>query len=102
MDAVRNQLNRPLLVGIASFVVGVLIGLIVLGWWLWPVKWTNAAPEQLQKDYQADYLRMAIDSYIKTQDSQTAKARWDYLGNKAADALAAVQNDPLKLKPDEI
>jgi hypothetical protein len=102
MDAVRNQFNRPLLVGIAAFVVGVLIGLIVLGWWLFPVKWTDASPEQLQKDYQADYLRAAIDSYIKTQDSQTAKARWDYLGKKASDALAAIQSDPLKLKPEEI
>jgi hypothetical protein len=102
MDAVRNQFNRPLLVGIASFIIGVLIGLIILGWWLWPVKWTNASPEQLQKDYQADYLRMAIDSYIKTQDTQAAKARWDYLGNKAADALASIKNEPLKLKTEEI
>ena len=102
MDAVRNQLNRPLLVGIAGFVVGVLIGLIILGWWLWPVKWTNASPEQLQKDYQADYLRMAIDSYIKNQDAQTAKARWDYLGKKSADVLASVKNEPLKLKTEEI
>jgi hypothetical protein len=102
MDAVRNQLNRSLVVGIGGFVVGVLIGLIVLGWWLWPVKWTNASPEQLQKDYQADYLRMAIDSYISTQDAQTAKARWDYLGKKAADVLASVKNEPLKLKSEEI
>jgi hypothetical protein len=28
MDAVRNQFNRPLVVGIASFIIGVLIGLI--------------------------------------------------------------------------
>jgi hypothetical protein len=102
MDAVRNQLNRPLWVGIVGFVVGVFIGLIILGWWLWPVKWTNAAPEQLQKDYQADYLRMAVDSYIKTQDVQAAKARWDYLGNKASTALANVKNEPLKLKTEEI
>jgi hypothetical protein len=102
MDAVRNQLNRPLLVGIGAFIVGVLIGLIVLGWWLWPVKWTDASPSQLQKDYQADYLRMAIDSYIKTQDAQVAKVRWEYLGNKAAGALASVKNEPLKLKSEEI
>jgi hypothetical protein len=102
MDAVRNQLNRPLLVGIGSFVVGVFIGLIILGWWLWPVKWTNASPEQLQKDYQADYLRMAIDSYIKNPDAQTAKARWDYLGKKASDVLASVKNAPLKLNTEEI
>jgi len=102
MDAVRNQLTRPLVVGIVSFVVGVLIGLIVLGWWLWPVKWTDASPQQLQKDYQTDYLRMAIDAYIKNQDAQLAKARWDYLGNKANDALARVKADPLKLKTEEI
>ena len=102
MDAVRNQFNRPLLVGIAGLIIGILIGLIVLGWWLWPVKWTNASPEQLQKDYQADYLRMTIDSYIKNQDAQTAKARWDYLGTKAADVLASVKNEPLKLKTEEI
>lgn len=102
MDAVRNQLNRPVLVGVVSFIIGVLIGLIVLGWGLWPVKWTDASPQQLQKDYQADYLRMAIDSYNKTQDAQTAKARWDYLGNKAADVLAKVKSDPAKLKTEEI
>jgi hypothetical protein len=102
MDAVRNQLNRPILIGVVTFVIGVLIGLIVLGWGLWPVKWTDASPESLQKDYQADYLRMAIDSYIKTQDAQVAKARWDYLGNKAADVLARVKSDPAKLKTEEI
>jgi hypothetical protein len=102
MDAVRNQLNRPIVIGVGSFIIGVLIGLIVLGWGLWPVKWTDASPAQLQKDYQADYLRMAIDSYIKTQDAQTAKAHWDYLGNKASDALVQVKADPLKLKQEEI
>jgi hypothetical protein len=102
MDAIRNQLNRPLVVGIVGLVIGVLIGWFVLGWGLWPVTWTDASPAQLQKDYQADYLRMAIDSYIKTQDAPTAKARWDYLGKKAADVLASVKNEPLKLKTEEI
>jgi hypothetical protein len=102
MDAVRNQLNRPLLVGIVSFVIGVLIGLIVLGWLVWPVKWTNASPEQLQKDYQADYLRMAIDSWKLNKDDQTAKARWDYLGKKAEDTLTLVKEDKLKLTDADI
>ncbi len=101
MDAVRNQFNRPLLVGIAAFVVGVLIGLVVLGWWLWPVKWTDASPAQLQKDYQADYLRAAIDAYLRTNDAQTAKARWDFLGKNAQSALETVQSQG-KLKADEI
>lgn len=102
MDAIRNQLNRPLVVGIVGFFVGVLVGLIVLGWWLWPVKWTDASPAQLQKDYQADYLRMALDSYFKTQDEPTAKARWDYLGDKADEVLEAVKKAPLNLQAGEI
>jgi hypothetical protein len=102
MDALRNQLNRPLVAGIVGAVVGLFVGLILLGWWLWPVQWTDASPAQLQEDYQADYLRMAIDSFIKTQDQQTAKARWDYLGDKAAEALDAVKNDPIKLQNAEI
>jgi hypothetical protein len=36
MDDIREQLDRPLWVGIISFIVGLLIGLVVLGWWLWP------------------------------------------------------------------
>lgn len=102
MDAVRNQLNRPLLIGIVAFVVGILVGWLIIGWGLWPVQWTDASPDKLQKDYQTDYLRMAIDSYIKTQDTQTAKARWDYLGNKAADTMARVKSDPQKLATADI
>jgi serine/threonine protein kinase len=63
---------------------------------------TNASPEQLQMDYQADYLRMMIDSYIKTQDVQAAKARWNYLGGKASAALENVKKNPLKLRAEEI
>ena len=48
MDAVREQANRPLWVGIVSFVVGLFIGLVVLGWWLWPVQWTDAGPSDLR------------------------------------------------------
>jgi len=62
MDDIREQLNRPLWVGIISFVVGLLIGLVVLGWWLWPVEWTDAAPSDLRPEYQEIYLRGAIDT----------------------------------------
>ena len=50
MDDIREQVNRPLWVGIISFVVGLLIGLVVLGWWLWPVQWTDAGPSDLRPD----------------------------------------------------
>ena len=30
-----------------AFLVGLAVGLIVLGWWLWPVQWTDAKPASL-------------------------------------------------------
>jgi hypothetical protein len=42
---------------LGGFVVGTLCGWFVLGWGLAPVKWTDAAPVDLQQSYRAFYLR---------------------------------------------
>jgi len=102
MDAIREQFENPIVAGIVGFVAGTIIGLVVLGWWLFPVKWTNASPADLRPDAQADYLRMAIDSYSLRQNADLAKQRWNALGDKAPDALAAVQAEPGEQKQDEI
>jgi hypothetical protein len=52
---------------ILSLIVGFLIGLVVFGWWLWPVQWKDAAPVDLQQDYQNIYLNMV--AYIYETDS---------------------------------
>lgn len=41
---------------ILSFIGGLLIGLIILGWWLWPVQWKDAAPVDLEASYRQTYL----------------------------------------------
>jgi len=50
-----------------SVIVGIVIGLFVLGWWLWPVKWTDARPVTLSTNekspYRDFYLRMSADAY---------------------------------------
>jgi hypothetical protein len=102
MDAIREQLKKPLVIGIAAFVVGVIIGLVVLGWWLWPVQYYDAAPNNLRPDLQEDYLRMAIDSYAQTGDFVTAKRRWDDLGKAAPDILSTIQANPGPEKPEAI
>ena len=94
MDDIREQLNRPLWVGIISFVVGLLIGLVVLGWWLWPVQWTDAAPSDLRPEYQETYLRMAIDSYTLNQDAAIAQQRITEVGDNSAEILANIAADP--------
>jgi hypothetical protein len=41
---------------ILSFIGGFLIGLVIFGWWLWPVQWQDAAPPDLQETYRETYL----------------------------------------------
>jgi hypothetical protein len=92
MDAIRDLLKKNL-VAIIAFVVGLFIGLVVLGWWLWPVQWTDAAPLHLQKDYRADYLLMAVNEYALTKSVPLAEMRWKGLGDQGQTAL-----DDLKKK----
>ena len=46
-----------------AFLVGLAVGLIVLGWWLWPVQWTDAKPSSLSDQYQQAYLNGSANSY---------------------------------------
>jgi hypothetical protein len=57
------------------FVVGLLIGLVVLGWVVFPVRWTQALPSDLRTDYRDDYLRLVADSYALTGDLDAAVER---------------------------
>src|SRR4030042_5606852 len=91
---VKEYSKRPLVVGIFCFVVGVIIGLVVLGWWLWPVQWYDASPAQLESGWQDMWLKMAIISYGATGDAATAKVEYEALGDSADDTLARVQANP--------
>ncbi len=102
MDAIREQLKKPLVIGIVAFVVGIIFGLVILGWWLWPVKYYDAAPGNLRADLQEDYMRMAIDSYAQTGDFLKAKQRWDEMGKGAPDILNKLQANPGLAKPETI
>jgi len=42
---IRKRVTPAVLI---AFVFGVFLGLVVLGWWLWPVKWTNTDPADLK------------------------------------------------------
>lgn len=100
MDAIREQFNKPLIAAAVAFVVGLFLGLIVLGWGLWPVQWTDAAPADLNAGYQEMYLRMAVEAFQANPDVFEAKRRWEALGSSAGDALAAIQANPGALRPE--
>ncbi|MFN2158966.1 MAG: hypothetical protein ACK2U3_00045 [Anaerolineales bacterium] len=94
MDAVREQVKNPVVVGIIGFILGVIFGLIVLGWWLWPVEWTNANPEDLMPEEQSEYLRMSIEAFGYSGDGERAQSRYTRLGEDAEPAMELIEINP--------
>lgn len=70
----------------APFVVGLLLGWIVLGWWIWPVQWTDAYPVDLTAADRAAYVQMVADAYARRADAAVAA---DRLKSFPAPTLAA-------------
>jgi hypothetical protein len=102
MEKIIERLKNPLYSGLAGLLVGLILGLPILGWLVWPVQWTDAAPQHLRSDLQVDYLKMVIDSYKRNEDEGLAVRRWQDLGNAGQDALKALAADPGTADPKEI
>jgi len=94
IEQVRQFLSKPLVAAGLGFILGLLIGLPVLGWGVFPVNWTDAAPVHLRQDLKTDYLRMAILAYSVDQDPQLALQRWQELGPDAQTILDSLATDP--------
>jgi len=75
------------IVGVAAFVVGLIIGLVVLGWWLAPVQYTDAGPQHLSDVYKVQYVQMVADSFVLTGNIEQAKERMSKLGDGADAAM---------------
>ena len=90
MEKIKSFVKKPIALGLAGLLIGVIFGLVVLGWGLWPLKWLDAGPADLQIDYQRDYLCMTIDSYIRNQDNALVLQRWQGLGEKGPDLLGTL------------
>lgn len=87
MANILDFFKKPYVIGGTALVVGLVLGLVVLGWGIWPVQWIDAAPKDLEMDSQRDYLCMVIDSYIRNQDDNLVQIRWVGLGENAEDLL---------------
>lgn len=102
MDMMSNFLKKSWAVPLLSFLAGLLIGLIVLGWWLVPVQWTDATPDLLRQDLKADYLRMTVDSYVVNKDTTLAKTRWESLGEDAGKLFNSIPMDTRNISADDL
>jgi len=101
-DKLQQFLSKPLYVGIAAGVVGLLVGWMLLGWVIFPVSWYDAAPSHLRADVKVDYARMAIDSFAKNQDAVLARTRFNNLGQDAQKYLDQVASKPGLTNPTDI
>ncbi len=87
MDRIKEFFKKPIALGVIGLLAGIFIGLFALGWGLFPIQWTDAAPSDLQMDYKRDYLCMMIDSYIRNQNDALVQLRWNGLGEGTEDLL---------------
>lgn len=98
---IKNLLQNVRIVLVLGVILGLILGLII-GWGLWPVQYYDATPQALRADLQDDYMRMAIESFSRTQDQATAVKRWDDLGAAAGPTLIRVQQNPGTVDPNAV
>ena len=92
MDFVRKN---PVVSLLVVFILGLVIGLVVLGWGLFPVQWEDATPDALSQQYQQYYVRAVADAYSfdnNTQKVTEALSGWP--GVEATCSYAAITTDP--------
>ena len=74
VDRIRAWLEGNALDGVTiAFAVGLIVGWLALGWWLFPVRGVNAPPADLQTNYKEHYVAMVADSYHLNRDLETAR-----------------------------
>jgi hypothetical protein len=84
---------------LASFIIGWLIGLVLFGWYIWPVEWTDATPAQLAPQYQEAWVRAVSELYAFNGNAeivQQALGGWsgDVTGDQVACSMAVSTTDP--------
>ncbi len=76
-----NQDTRPWYFWpVIAFLIGLLVGWLVIGWLVWPVQWTNAQLQDLRADLRYEYVGMVAESYAQTRNLDQARSRlagWD-------------------------
>ncbi len=97
-----SRLTRPLLTVVGAFAAGLLIGWWVLGWWLWPVQWTNALPMDLLPAYRDTYVVGVAYALQVTGDVEQARRSMEALGTGAEQRQAldsAMASYPACIEP---
>jgi hypothetical protein len=89
-----NAQTRSIVFLVVAFIVGWAIGLFIFGWWLTPVEYTGAGPQDLLKSDQDTYLIALADLYAF--DNNQARVQEALGGWPEADqAICQLANETL-------
>ena len=78
---------------VLAFVAGLVLGWVVIGWWLWPMRWTNAEPWHLRSEHQRAYVALVAERYGRTGEAPRAReALDDWDAEDLGRLLAAMQS----------
>ncbi len=80
--------QQPMLVALVAFIIGLVIGLVVLGWGLWPVEWTNGSFSDLNDADQQEFVRLVASDYALRPDSDRAADLIGRLGPEAPKVIS--------------
>ena len=98
----ENKKASSFWAGLVWFIIGLIIGLVFLGWWLWPVNWIGGTISTLQPANQNEYLRTVIDAYSFNSDPGLAFLRFALIGTKREALLQQLYQSPEPLTPQQI
>jgi hypothetical protein len=60
---------------LVAFLIGLLVGWLVIGWAVWPVTWKNTLPQDLRPAERDAYLTMVAESLAASGDTAMAQER---------------------------
>ena len=77
---------RKILFTLIALAAGVGLGLLV-GWYVWPVTYTESAPTRMRQDWKDEAIWMAAQAFAYDRDLEAAQARLRPLGSGDLGAL---------------
>jgi len=72
---------RKWLLVVLAVLIGLCAGLLV-GWYVWPVTYTEAAPSRLRQDWKDEAIWMAAQAFAYDRDLEAAQSRLRPLGSE--------------------
>jgi hypothetical protein len=77
---------RKIVFTLIALVVGIGLGLMV-GWYVWPVTYTESAPTRMRQDWKDEAIWLAAQAFAYDRDLEAAQARLRPLGTDDPGAL---------------